>query len=73
MNGSPLTGAVAVGEWVTRSGISVVFALALLWWVLGSQTSALERITRDQASLAHAIERVQARLDVACLPAGPVR
>lgn len=61
-------GLLAVAEWVTRSGISVVFALALLWWVLNSQTQSLERIASNQAQLTVMLERLAIRVD-ACAPA----
>ena len=60
-------GLLAVAEWVTRSGISVVFALALLWWVLNSQTQSLERIASNQAQMAIMLERLAIRVD-ACTP-----
>lgn len=60
-------GLLAVAEWVTRSGISVVFALALLWWVLNSQTQSLERIASNQAQMAIMLERLAIRVD-ACAP-----
>ncbi|NBT24968.1 MAG: hypothetical protein EBQ56_00425 [Proteobacteria bacterium] len=58
---------LAIAEWVTRSGISVVFALALLWWVLNSQTQSLERIASNQAQMATMLERLAIRVD-ACAP-----
>ncbi len=61
-------GLLAVAEWVTRSGISVVFALALLWWVLNSQTQSLERIASNQAQMTVMLERLAIRVD-ACAPA----
>ena len=60
-------GLLAVAEWVTRSGISVVFALALLWWVLNSQTQSLERIASNQAQMTVMLERLAIRVD-ACAP-----
>ena len=64
----PSAGLLAVAEWVTRSGISVVFALALLWWVLNSQTQSLERIASNQAQMTVMLERLAIRVD-ACAPA----
>ena len=57
-----------VGDWVARSGISVVFSLALLWWVLNQQTVALERITIAQIDLQRAVERLTVRVESGCQP-----
>jgi hypothetical protein len=57
-----------VGDWVARSGISVVFSLALLWWVLNQQTVALERITVAQIDLQRAVERLTVRVESGCQP-----
>jgi hypothetical protein len=64
----PQAGLLAVAEWVTRSGISVVFALALLWWVLDSQTHSLESIASNQAQMTIMLERLAIRVDD-CSPA----
>lgn len=60
-------------EWATRSGVSIVFACALLWWVLAQQTTAMERLLSNQASLALAIERLAVRVDLTCGTPTPIR
>jgi hypothetical protein len=59
-----------IGDWIARSGMSVVFSLALLWWVLSQQTIALERITVAQVDLQRAVERLTTRVEVGCQPIG---
>lgn len=53
---------------VGQSSISVVFALALLWWVLEAQSKALERIASQQVVIVQTMERLSARIDASCAP-----
>jgi hypothetical protein len=67
---------MAVAEWVARSGISIVFACALLWWVLAEQSKTLERIAVQQVVIAQALDRLFQRIDLTCppyVPSGVVR
>lgn len=60
-----------LAEWVTRSGISIVFACGLLWWVLAEQSKALERIATQQVAMAQALDRLNQRIDLTCPPYVP--
>lgn len=55
-------------EWASKSGISIVFAIALLWWVLTQQTVAMERLSVNQAELGRMVERLSIRVDLVCAP-----
>lgn len=55
-------------EWVGRTGISIVFSCALLWWVLSQQTTAMERLAANQATVSLAVERLAVRVDMVCGP-----
>lgn len=59
-------GRLHLADWVARSGISIIFSIALLWWVLGQQTAALERITVSQVDLQRAVERLTVRVEAGC-------
>ena len=60
-----------LAEWVTRSGISIVFACGRLWWVLAEQSKALERIATQQVAMAQALDRLNQRIDLTCPPYVP--
>ena len=65
-----------LAEWVARSGIAIVFACALLWWVLAEQSKALERIASQQVAMAQALDRLNQRIALTCppyVPTGPAR
>jgi hypothetical protein len=67
----PAPNPLHIADWVARSGISIVFACALLWWVLAEQGKQLERIASQTAATAQAVERLNQRIDLTCPPYVP--